>query len=140
MVVAGAQLANLAAHRDADWAGEALGGDLDDQPAVLDRDLIPVPWNTIEKREAVEAGGQPRAEVQHAVTDGAPDVGALEEVEGPRHHPHVDTLLGRAALDVADVGLQRHQEALPRALRVERGEDRGVRDQLQRRPVRGAVS
>ena len=65
------------------------------------------------------------------------EVAALDEIERPGHHPQVDTLLGRAALDVADVALQRHDEPLPRALGIERGEDRGVRDEAQRRAMRG---
>ena len=41
--------------------------------------------------------------MQDAVTDVAADVSALDEIERPRHHPEVDTLLGGAALHVSDV-------------------------------------
>ena len=100
--------------------------------------LIGVPRNCIGNESPSSRSVQPRAEVQDAVADVGADVAALDEVERPGHHPHVDALLGRAALDVADVALERHEEALPRALRVQRGQDAGVGDEAQRRAVRGA--
>ena len=36
----------------------------------------------------------------------------MNEIQRPRHHPHVDSLLGGTALDVADVALLGDHEAL----------------------------
>ena len=109
----------------------------DRQPPVGERDPDRRPPELHRKREPVQPVGEPGGEVQNAVTDIAADVAALDEIERPRHHPEVDTLLGRTALDVSDVALEHLDQAIPRALRVQRGQDRGVRDETERRAVRG---
>ena len=56
-------------------------------------------------------------------------VAALHEIERPRHDTHVDAFFRRAALKVLGVAAQRDQEPLPRALRVDGGEDPGMGDE-----------
>src|SRR5580700_6160162 len=116
VMVAGAQLANVVAHRDPDRPAESLGVHDDGQPAVLERDPDRRPPELHREREPVEAVGEPWVEVQDAVADVGADVSALDEIERPRHHSEVDALLGGAALDVSDVALERLDEALPGAL------------------------
>ena len=134
----GAELADLAAEPDAHRVAEALGLHGDGELPGAHRDPQRRALEDQREREAVEAQGEPRVEGQHAVAGAGAEVGPLEEVEGPRHHPHVDALLGGAALHVADVGLDGDEEALPGALGVDAGEHRGVRDERERRAVRGA--
>src|SRR6185437_6707790 len=112
-MVAGAQLANLVAHGDADWPAKSFGVRDDRQPAVGERDPDRRPPELHRKREPVQAFGEPGAEVQHAVTDGGAEVSALDQIERPRHHPKMDALLCGAALNVSDVALERGSEALP---------------------------
>src|SRR5206468_5033985 len=81
---------------------------------------------------------QPGIEAQDAVADIGTRVAALHEVERPRHDTHVDAFLRRAALNVLGIAAQRDQEPLPRALRVDSGEDPGMGDETQRRAVRRA--
>src|SRR5581483_10458815 len=113
VVVAGAEFANLVAHRDADWAAESLRVRDDRQFAVRERDPDRRPPELHRKREPVQPIGEPWAEVEHAVTDVGAEVSALDQVERSRHHSEMDALLGRAALDVSDVALERGNEAFP---------------------------
>src|SRR5690349_3598679 len=112
-MVAGAQVANLVAHGDADWPAESLRMRDDRQPAVLERDPDRRAPELHRKREPVQPVGEPGAEMQHAVTDDAAEVSALDQIERSRHHPEMDALLGRTALDISDVALKRSNEAFP---------------------------
>ena len=136
--VASAQLADLLADADPDRAVGALGVDRHIQPAVGEAEANRRPTELHGEREVLEAIGQPRREAEDVAADRGAEVPALYQVERAGHHPHVDALLGGAALDVADVALERHEEALPRALGVDPGQRGGVGDEAERRAVRGA--
>ena len=76
--------------------------------------------------------------MQHALADTGAEISALQQIEGAGHDTQVDALLGRASLDVTHVALQREDEPLPGALRVQRGQHAGERHETQRGTVGGA--
>src|ERR1017187_2869431 len=138
-LAAGAQLADLVADPDADRPQHALPVGGQGQLPVGECPADPPPPELHRERQPVELGGQPGVEVQDAVADLRAGVAALDEIERPGYHAHVDALLRGAALDVADVAFQRGEEPLPRGLEVQRREHAAVRDKAQRGAVRCAL-
>src|SRR3984893_10054498 len=141
-LLAGAQLAGLVAHPDAPDADRPphalpMGGQR--QPPVGERHEDRRPPELHRERQPVEPWGQPGVEVQDIAADLRAGVAALDEIERPRYHAHVDALLRGAALDVADVALQRDDEPLPRGRDAQPREHAAVRDEAQRGAVRGAL-
>src|SRR3984893_7421798 len=138
-LLAGAQLADLVTDPDADRPPPALPMGGRRQPPVGGRHEDRRPPELHRERQPVEPWGQPGVEVQDIAADLRAGVAALDEIERPRYHAHVDALLRGAALDVADVALQRDDEPLPRGLDVQPREHAAVRDEAQRGAVRGAL-
>jgi hypothetical protein len=84
------------------------------------------------KLEAVELLDRCGVEVEDVVAYFRSEVCALYQVQGASHHPQVDSLLGGAALYVADVALQRGAESLPGRLRIDGSQRACVGDEAER--------
>src|SRR5215472_16189883 len=127
-LLAWVQLADLAAGSDPDRTARAFGVNGQRQAVAGKRHLNRGLPELHRERQAIELARQPRIEVQDAVADEGSRVTALHEVERPGHYTHVDAFLGRAALNVVGIAVQRDQEPLPRAFRVDGGQDPGMGD------------
>jgi len=137
-LLARAQLPDVAVGADPDGTAHPLGldgqGQLTAGQCHLDRGFPKLH----RERQAVKLAREPRIEVQDAVADEAAGVAALHEVERAGHDTQMNAFLGRAALDVIGIAVQRDQEPLPRALWIDGGQHPGMGDKAQRRAVRGA--
>src|SRR5262249_47323294 len=112
-LLAGAKLADLVADAELDGLSGALRVGGERQRPVIERDGERRALELHREGQPVELCGQSRIEVQDSVADLRARGEALYGVERPGHDTHVNTLLGGAALDVADVALERDEESLP---------------------------
>src|SRR5215210_6180975 len=110
---------------DPNLDGRAIRLDENCQLVAFQLDLERRPVEPHGERQPVEVPDRFGVEMERPVADVGPQVADLDQVERPGHHPHMDTLLGGAALHVTDVALERHHVPLPRALWVDLRQDAG---------------
>src|SRR5918994_896891 len=130
-------LPRLITDTDLDSPAKAVGAYSNNQAVLFELDLDLRLAKPQGEREAIQPLIRLRAEAQYAILDLGPHVAPLDQVQRSGHHPHVDAFFCGAALNIADVALQRGCELIPRALRVQIGQDGSVHDETQRRAVRG---
>src|SRR5215203_3418283 len=92
---------------DLDGPAKAVGVYSDHQAVLFECDLELRLAEPQGEREAIQPLIRLRAEAEHAVLDLGSHVAPLEQVQRPGHHPHVDAFFCGAALNIADVALQR---------------------------------
>src|SRR5215210_9264319 len=106
-------LPGLITDADLDGPAKTVGVYSNHQAVLIERDLDLRLAEPQGAREAIQPLIRLRAEAEHAVLDLGPHVAPLDQVQRPGHHSHMDAFFCGAALNIADVALQRGCELFP---------------------------